>query len=144
MIYQGGSDMTAVQSKVLIDGQAEGRLLKLTADISLWGGVDPRTGVIIDSRHPQHGQCMAGKILAMNRSIGSSSGSSIILELLQRNHGPLGIILIEVDFIVTLGVVVAREMGFADIPVFQIVPEDFSLLPDTARIGPEGEICPVS
>jgi predicted aconitase with swiveling domain len=136
--------MTAVQSKVLIDGQAEGRLLKLTADISLWGGVDPRSGVIIDSRHPQHGECLAGKILAMHRSIGSSSGSSIILELLQRKHGPLGIILIEVDFIVTLGVVVAREMGFANIPVVQIVPEDFSLLPDTARIGPEGEICPVS
>ena len=144
MIYQGGFDMTAVQSKVLIDGQAEGRLLKLTVDISLWGGVDPRSGVIIDSRHPQHGQCMAGKILAMNRSIGSSSGSSIILELLQRNHGPLGIILIEADFIVTLGVLVAREMGFANIPVVQIVPEDFPLLPDTARIGPEGEICSVS
>lgn len=143
MIYQGGSDVSAMQSKVLINGQAEGRLLKLTADISLWGGVDPRSGVIIDSRHPQHGRCMAGKILAMNRSIGSSSGSSIILELLKRKRGPLGIIMIEADFIVTLGVVVAREMGFAKIPVVQMSPEDFSLLPDTVRIGPKGEIIPV-
>ena len=133
-----------MQSKVLIDGQVEGRLLKLTADISLWGGVDPRSGVIIDSRHPQHGQCMAGKILAMNRSIGSSSGSSIILELLRCNRGPLGIIMIEADFIVTLGVVVAREMGFAKIPVVQMVSKDFSLLPDAVRIGPKGEIFPVS
>jgi len=133
-----------MQSKVLIDGQVEGRLLKLTADISLWGGVDPRFGFIIDSRHPQHGLCMAGKILAMNRSIGSSSGSSIILELLKRKRGPLGIIMIEADFIVTLGVVVAREMGFAKIPVVQMAPEDFSLLPAAVRIGPKGEIIPVS
>lgn len=132
--------MQALQSRVLIEGSACGPLLKLDADISLWGGVDPLTGIVIDSRHPQYGQQIAGKILAMNRSIGSSSGSSILLELLQRKRGPLGIILIEADFIVTLGVVIAREMRFGDIPVVQIDPEDFSRLPGVARIFPDGRI----
>jgi len=132
--------MTALTSRVLIEGRAEGPVLKLGADISLWGGVDPRTGTIIDARHPQYGQSIAGKILAMNRSIGSSSGSSILLELLQRRCGPLGIILIEVDFIVTLGVVVAREMKFGDIPVVQVARADLSLLPGTVRINPNGKI----
>lgn len=132
--------MTSLHSKVLIEGQAQGPVLKLGADISLWGGVDPRTGTIIDARHPQYRQSVAGKILAMNRSIGSSSGSSILLELLQRDCGPLGIILIEVDFIITLGVVVAREMNFGDIPVVQIDSVDFPLLPGTARITLNGRI----
>jgi len=114
--------------------------MKLTEDISLWGGVDPLSGMVIDRRHPQFGESVTGKILAMNRSIGSSSGSSILLELLQRNIGPLGIILIEVDFIVTLGVVVAREMKFGDIPVVRINPDDFRLLPDFGVIRPNGEI----
>jgi predicted aconitase with swiveling domain len=135
-----GPEMSTLISRVLIEGQAEGPVLKLDADISLWGGVDPQTGTIIDARHPQYRQSIAGKILAMNRSIGSSSGSSILLELLQRGCGPLGIILIEVDFIVTLGVVVAREMKFGDIPVVQVARVDLPLLPGAARINPDGRI----
>lgn len=120
--------MSEIRSTTLLHGQARGPLLKLSEDISLWGGVDPLSGRIIDTRHPEYGRHFGGKILAMNRSIGSSSGSSILLELLQRNCGPLGIILVQPDFIVTLGAVVAREMGVGDIPVVQVDPADFSQL----------------
>ncbi len=109
--------------------------MKLTADISLWGGIDPRTGAIIDTRHPQYGQSIAGKVLAMHRAIGSTSGSSIILELLQRTRGPLGIIVIEADFIVTLGVVVAREMG---IPAVFGVAHATRILANGQRISVDG------
>jgi len=132
--------MTALQGKVLIAGQTRGPVVKLGTDISLWGGVDPLRGTIIDKRHPQYGQSIAGKIMAMKRSIGSSSGSSILLELLQRGCGPLGIILIEVDYIVTLGVVVAREMGLGEIPVIQIDQADFPRLPASASITRNGRI----
>ena len=127
--------MTTLRPAVLLPGQAHGPLLKLSADISLWGGVDPLTGKIIDPRHPEYGRFISGKILAMNRSIGSSSGSSILLELLQRNRGPLGIILVQPDFIVTLGVVVAREMGVGDIPVVRVDPVEFSRLPADAQVS---------
>jgi predicted aconitase with swiveling domain len=137
---QDGTEMSAMNTRVLIEGQAQGPLLKLSEDISLWGGVDPLSGMIIDTRHPQHGRRIAGKILAMHRSIGSSSGSSILLELMKHGRGPLGIILIEADFIITLGVLVAREMGFGDIPVVQIEESDFPLLPDNAGIGLDGTL----
>lgn len=130
--------MSTIKARILIEGQTQGPLLKLSEDISLWGGVDPLTGMIIDTRHPQHGRRIAGKILAMHRSIGSSSGSSILLELLKRGCGPLGIVLVEADFIVTLGVLVAREMGLGDIPVLQIDSADFHHLPETASIAPDG------
>jgi predicted aconitase with swiveling domain len=137
---QGGTDMPVLTSRVLIEGEAQGPVLRLDSDISLWGGVDPQTGIVIDSRHPQFGESFSGKILAMKRSIGSSSGSSILLELLRLKCGPIGIILIEADFIVTLGAVVAREMNFAHIPVLQIEPEDFVRLPGQASITRNGEI----
>ncbi len=45
--------MTA--GEVLVPGLAgAGEALVLTAPISFWGGVDPRTGLIIDVSHPQH------------------------------------------------------------------------------------------
>lgn len=133
--------MQKLFSKVLIEGEAQAPILKLESDISFWGGVDPTCGLLIDRRHPQAGENVSGKILAMTRSIGSSSGSSILLELLRLNCGPVGIILVEADFILTLGAVVAREMNYGNIPVVQVSPEVFSKLPESARIDRNGEIC---
>jgi len=115
-------------------------VLKLDADISFWGGVDPASGTIIDRRHPQYGQSVAGKIVAMYRSIGSSSGSSILLELFRRKRAPSGIILVEADFIISLGAVVAKEMDFTGIPVVCVSPAGFAALPLEVEINLSGEI----
>lgn len=132
--------MPFFSSRVLIEGEASAPLLKLESDISFWGGIDPVTGVVIDSRHPQCGECVDGKVLAMNRSIGSSSGSAILLELMRLHRGPAGIILVEPDFIVTLGAVVAREMDFGHIPVVQVGNEEFSRLAGPVTISRDGAI----
>ena len=134
--------MKVLKSKVLLEGCAQGALLRLTTDISFWGGVSPRSGKIIDRRHPQYGESVAGKILAMNRSIGSSSGSSVLLELFQRKRAPAGIILAEADMVVVLGAVVAREMEFGQIPVVRIDLSEILTLPDTISINLSGEIKP--
>ena len=132
--------MDVMQSKVLLTGSAEGPVLKLDADISFWGGVDPHSGHIIDRRHPQFGESVAGKILVMHRSIGSSSGSSILLELFRRKRAPSGIILAEADLVISLGAVVAKEMDFGEIPVVCVPPDSFSGLPEVLSISRSGEI----
>ena len=55
--------------------------LALTAPISFWGGVDPKTGVIADARHPEFGQSIAGRVLLVPATVGSSSAAAILLEL---------------------------------------------------------------
>jgi predicted aconitase with swiveling domain len=132
--------MPVLTSRVLIAGEARAPLLKLESDISFWGGIDPVTGVVIDSRHPQSDECVDGKVLAMKRSIGSSSGSAILLGLLRLQRGPAGIILVEPDFIVTLGAVVAREMDFGHIPVVQVGYEEFCHLAGPVTISRDGTI----
>ena len=62
-------------------GAVGGTGLALTAPISFWGGIDPRTGLIIDARHPQRGIEIAGRVLALPGTIGSSSASAVLLEL---------------------------------------------------------------
>ncbi len=96
----------------LIPGAAAcGPCLALSAPISFWGGVDPRSGTIIDARHPERGLCIAGTVLALPGTIGSSSASAVLLELVHAGKAPAALLLDAPDAILLLGLVVAREMG---------------------------------
>ncbi len=101
-------------------GSATGRLFVLQKPVSFWGGVDPIRGIIADPRHPQHGQELAGRILVMKRTIGSSSSSAIMLELLRNGVSPAGIVLGRPDAILMLGILVADELGHPTVPVVQV------------------------
>ncbi len=112
--------MTAVAPyRVLVAGEAAGTVLRLAAPISFWGGVDPADGRITDPRHPDHGTSIAGRVLVLPTTIGSSSSSAILLELLAAGRGPAALILGHVDAILVLGVLVAGEMGYGTIPVLE-------------------------
>ncbi len=129
-------------SEVLLAGEAHGGLLRLDQPISFWGGVDPRSGCICDPRHPQFGFSVAGRILAMERVVGSCSGSSIMMELMAIGKAPAGLILTEADAILTLGVITGREMGYGSIPVFLVSNETLRLLPSVLRMSADGSINP--
>lgn len=108
-----------LQGRVIIDGEVEGELLLLSQPISFWGGVDPATGIICQPAHPQYQQSIAGKILALPGTIGSSSSSAVMLELLYGNNAPLGLLLQTPDAILSLGVIVSREMNYGDLPIIE-------------------------
>jgi predicted aconitase with swiveling domain len=99
--------------EILVAGKGgEGEAMVLTAPISFWGGVDPKTGRIADVRHPQHGENLSGRVLFLPGTIGSSSASAVLLELVHNGHAPAALVLHEPDAILLLGLIVAREMGW--------------------------------
>ena len=106
--------MTELASAIpLIPGpEAEGRAMVLTAPISFWGGVDPKTSRVADVRHPQHGAEIRGRVLFLPGTIGSSSASAILLELVHRGIAPVALALHQPDAILLLGLIVAREMAW--------------------------------
>ena len=104
-------------ARILVDGNATGEVLRLTAPISFWGGVDPATGEIIANPHPQNGANIAGKIVVAPRIIGSSGTSAVMLELAYAGLAPKAVILGEPDPILSVGSIVAREMGWPVAPV---------------------------
>ncbi len=105
--------MTLFNAEVLLSGPATmASALALTAPISFWGGVDPKTGVIADIRHPQSGQSIAGRVLLVPATVGSSSAAAILLELVHAGLAPAAVVLHEPDAILLLGLIVAREMGW--------------------------------
>ena len=100
-------------AEILVPGRAgQGEALVLTAPISFWGGVDPKTGRIADVRHPQHGEVIAGRVLFLPGTIGSSSASAVLMELAHNGRAPAALVLHEPDAILLLGLIVAREMGW--------------------------------
>ena len=108
-----------VCARVLIDGAAQGCVLRLSQPISFWGGVDPANGLITQPLHPNFGAEIAGTILALPGMIGSSSSSAIMLELLYNDVAPAALVMAQVDAILGLGVVAAEEIGLNGIPVLQ-------------------------
>jgi uncharacterized protein len=125
-----------------IAGTAEAAILKLARPISFWGGVDPTSGRISDPRHPNHDAEIAGKLLVLPGMIGSSSSSYIMLELMAIGRAPAALILAEPDAILSLGVVVAREMGYGAIPVLLLPREQQARLETgmRARVREDGAI----
>ena len=106
-----------LQAEVLLSGPAAtGTGLALTAPISFWGGVDPKSGVVADPRHPEKGQSIAGTVLFVPETVGSSSAAAILLELVHGKRAPAAIVLHEPDAILLLGLIVAKEMGY-DTPI---------------------------
>ncbi len=101
-----------MRAEILVAGQpTEAPALVLTAAISFWGGVNPKTGLIADVRHPQHGVAISSKVLCLPGTIGSSSAAAVLLELVSAGLAPAALILHEPDAILLLGLIVAQEMG---------------------------------
>ena len=108
-----GTEPLAVEAEILVPGAGgEGRAMVLTAPISFWGGVDPKSGRIADVRHPQCGANIAGTVLFVPGTIGSSSGAAVLLELVHAGCAPSALVLHEPDAILLLGLIVAREMSW--------------------------------
>jgi predicted aconitase with swiveling domain len=114
--------------RVLYPGSAEGELLRLEAPLSFWGGVDPATGTIIAAQHPQRGVSIAGKILAIPVAIGSSSSSSVMLELIRAGKAPAAVIMGSVDAILIVGCLVGRELGYQSPPAVEMPVEEIEAL----------------
>jgi uncharacterized protein len=98
----------------------QGRALHLLEPISFWGGVSPIDGTLTDPRSRQHGQSLADRVVFIRELRGSSSGSSVLLELVYKRLAPSAIVLTEPDAILALGVLVASEMDWPAPGIFKL------------------------
>jgi len=118
----------------VLPGNAAGRVLKLPY-LSMWGGIDPFTGRLTDPALPHCGESVKDRVLMIAEPVGSSSSSAVLLELLQAGHAPVAIVLGRMDAIVGLGILVAREMGWATIPLAVMAPSDQAKIADGQELS---------
>jgi predicted aconitase with swiveling domain len=97
-----------------------GPALVLDEPLSLWGGMDPASGRVIDAHHPQLGEVLAGRIVVMPSGRGSSSSASVLAEAVRAGTAPSAIVLGEPDLILAIGSAVAEELYGVAVPIVVI------------------------
>ena len=127
-----------MKATVLAEGVAAGEALVLDEPLSLWGGVDPTTGVIIDARHPQLGASVRDRILVMPSARGSSSSSSVLAETVRAGCAPAAILLGEPDLILAVGAAVADELYGRRVPILVLGASDLASIGDGASLRVAG------
>ncbi len=120
--------------RVLHAGTAEGPVQMLAEPLSFWGAYDPRTGIIIDVRHPQCGACLMGTILLMRESRGSGSAPGSLAEAIRLGTAPAAIILVEPDINLAVGAAVAHSLYGKSCPVLAVAETEFMMLLSAGRL----------
>lgn len=118
------------EGRTLVAGRASGLALVLDAPLSFWGGIDPGTGELIDTHHPQCGASITGRVVVMPSGRGSSSSSYVLAESIRAGTAPAAIVLREPDGIVALGAIVARELYGTRIPVVVLDTDAYDAIAD--------------
>ena len=116
--------------------------LMLTEPISFWGGISPMDGTLTDPRSRNHNRCIRGAALFISELRGSSSGSSVLLELIYRGVAPAALILDSPDAILALGTIVGREMSWKTPPILRLPAAEQRLIADRSvvSITKDGEL----
>lgn len=112
----------------VVGGEGEGKILFSEVGLSFWGGVDPRTGKVVDIHHPLFGESLAGKVVCLPGGRGSCTGSQTMLELILNKVAPAALVLSQPDEILALGVIVGEELFSSSFPIVHLQQHDLALL----------------
>lgn len=115
-------------------GIGKGAALVSKDAISFLGGIDPKTGVVVEAGHAIFGKCVAGKVLIFPRGKGSTVGSYVMLQLKKNGVAPAAIINAEAEPIIAVGAIISK------IPmVDKLASDPFSIIKDGVEVEVDGE-----
>ncbi|WP_167815810.1 DUF126 domain-containing protein [Methanocorpusculum sp. GPch4] len=97
-----------LQGRSIAKGTGTGPLLITDTPISFLGGVDPKTGIVIDESHPLFGKSITGKVLVFPYGKGSTVGSYVLYALAKNHAAPAAIINTECETIIATGAIIAE------------------------------------
>jgi len=126
----------------IVPGEARGSVLLSENSLSLWGGIEPKTGQIIDHRHDRYGEFLVDRIFALPAEKGSSTGSAVLLELIRVGKAPAAIITRHLAPILALGSIIARELYDVELPILLLSESEYGALSDgeTVQIDYDGTV----
>jgi predicted aconitase with swiveling domain len=127
-----------------VSAAVRGRALVLAEPLSLWGGMDPASGDLIDGHHPQRGANVSGRVVVMPSGRGSSSSASVLAEAVRLGTAPAAIVVSEPDLILSIGAAVAEELYGVVVPVVVVASEMHERITDGDEliVGTDGSLRP--
>ncbi|WP_201776707.1 aconitase X swivel domain-containing protein [Allosalinactinospora lopnorensis] len=103
-----------IRGRCVVGGRAEGEALVTRETISGWGGVDARTGSVIESRHELQGVSFAGRVLLFPGAKGSSGWSATFHTARLAGTAPAAMLFTTMTTKMALGAVVTRAPAMTD------------------------------
>jgi predicted aconitase with swiveling domain len=107
--------MITLRGRKVVGGYAQGEALVTHDTISGWGGIDPLSGTIIETRHPLRGQSFKDKILVFPGAKGSSGWSAAFHVTRITGTAPKALVFNEMTTKIALGAVVMRIPAVTDL-----------------------------
>ncbi|OGA25829.1 MAG: hypothetical protein A3I01_10085 [Betaproteobacteria bacterium RIFCSPLOWO2_02_FULL_65_24] len=104
-----------LHGRKVVGGVAEGEALVTRETISGWGGINPMTGTIIETRHELRGQSFKGKVLVFPGAKGSSGWSTRFHLARLAGAAPAAMIFNIMTTKIALGAVVTRAPAVTDL-----------------------------
>jgi predicted aconitase with swiveling domain len=98
--------------------------------IGFLGGVDPETGVVIESGHPLEGESVAGRVLVFPTGKGSTVGSYTLYRLARNGVGPAAIVNAESEPIVAVGAIISDIPMVDRVDIAQLSTGDIVVIED--------------
>lgn len=129
------TETVEIKGRGIVKGRARGRALVADATLSFWGEVDAVAGTVIAVGHPLEGKSLAGRVLVI-RSTKGSSGTPMILRLAAlEGKAPAAMINIEVDGLAALGCIVNGIPMITDLEAdpFEMIATGDDVLVDADR-----------
>ena len=117
-----------MKGRCISPGKVEGEAIVSKEPLSFYGGVNIKTGIVIEKGHPLEGKSVKGKILVFPCSKGSTVGSYVIYGLKKNNVAPAGIVNKETETIVATGVILAGIPCIDKIDIDKIKDNDKIIL----------------
>lgn len=106
-----------IKGRTVSKGIAKGEVILSKEPITFLGGVDPKTGVVIEKGHELEGKSVAGKILIFPTGKGSTVGSYVIYQMKKNGTAPVGIINSKAEQIVASGALISEIPMIHDLEV---------------------------
>jgi predicted aconitase with swiveling domain len=104
-----------LHGRKVVGGYAEGEALVTNDTISGWGGINPMTGTVIETRHELRGQTFKDKILVFPGAKGSSGWSAAFHLTRLTGTAPKALVFNEMTTKIALGAVVMRVPAVTDL-----------------------------
>lgn len=103
-----------LRGRKVVGGSCEGEALVTRDRVSGWGGIDPSTGTIIETRHELRGRSFKGKVLVFPGAKGSSGWSNQFHIARLAGAAPLAMLFNEMTTKIALGAVVTHAPAMTD------------------------------
>lgn len=97
-----------LKGRPIVSGYAKGMALVSARPLSFLGGVDSKSGVIIEKNHDLFGRSIKDSILCFPHGRGSTVGSFVLYSLAKNGLAPKAILNFIADPVVVVGAVIAN------------------------------------